>query len=688
MSVTVYIPTSFRRATDNRDRIQLAAKDITRLLDQLEASYGGLKGLVRDAGGEVHRHVSIYVNNEAIESLQGLSTLLNDGDEVAIIPALAGGAAPAILTPDELDQIKRHAIREYPNEACGVILTQGGRRQLMRLRNVQNELHAKDPEKYPRTAAQAYAVDVEILQLLNQVVDLGVTLSVIYHSHVDAHWHGTGAYFSETDKKNALFGDEPTFPATTYVVASVVKKEIEAVAGFRWDPRQRDFVKIDVTPAASAKHTASSPGATATTGSPQLFQRASRLIPGGVNSPVRAFRGVGGEPFFVARGEGARIWDVDGRSYLDFLGSWGPLILGHAEPSVVAAVAEAAGRGTSYGAPTGLEVEMAEAITAAYPSIELVRLVSSGTEAAMSAIRLARGATGRPILLKFDGCYHGHADSLLVKAGSGGATFSIPDSAGVPAALAQLTVTAPFNDLDAVRALFRERGRDIAAVIVEPVAGNMGVVPPKPGFLEGLREITQAHDSVLIFDEVITGFRVAYGGAQELYGVRPDLTCLGKVIGGGLPVGAYGGSRRLMSHVAPLGAVYQAGTLSGNPLAVAAGLATLTRLRDRETYRRLEALGSQLEQGLMRGAATAGVPLTVNRVGSMLTGFFCEAPVTDYASAKRADTKRYARYFHGMLERGVFLAPSQFEAAFVSLAHTDADITQAARAAAEALAAG
>jgi glutamate-1-semialdehyde 2,1-aminomutase len=422
--------------------------------------------------------------------------------------------------------------------------------------------------------------------------------------------------------------------------------------------------------------------------SKSLFEAASRVIPGGVNSPVRAFRGVGGEPFFVARGEGARLWDVDGRSYLDFLGSWGPLILGHAAPTVVAAVTEAATRGTSYGAPTGLEVEMAEAITAAYPSIELVRLVSSGTEAAMSAIRLARGATGRPLLLKFDGCYHGHADSLLVKAGSGGATFSIPDSAGVPGPLAQLTVTAPFNDLEAVKAIFRERGREIAAVIVEPVAGNMGVVPPRPGFLEGLREVTRAHDAVLIFDEVITGFRVAYGGAQALYGVRPDLTCLGKVIGGGLPVGAYGGSRHLMNHVAPLGAVYQAGTLSGNPLAVAAGLATLTRLRDRDVYSRLEALGSELERGLRTGAERARVPLTVNRVGSMLTGFFCAGPVTDYASAKHSDTKRYARYFHGMLERGVFLAPSQFEAAFVSLAHTDADIAFAARAANEALAAG
>jgi glutamate-1-semialdehyde 2,1-aminomutase len=422
--------------------------------------------------------------------------------------------------------------------------------------------------------------------------------------------------------------------------------------------------------------------------SKSLFAAAARVIPGGVNSPVRAFRGVGGEPFFVARGEGARIWDVDDRSYLDFLGSWGPLILGHAAPPVVAAVAEAAARGTSYGAPTGLEVEMAEVITAAYPSIELVRLVSSGTEAAMSAIRLARGATGRPLLVKFDGCYHGHADSLLVKAGSGGATFSIPDSAGVPVALAELTLTAPFNDLDAVRALFRERGREIAAVIVEPVAGNMGVVPPRPGFLQGLRELTQAHDAVLIFDEVITGFRVAYGGAQELYGVRADLTCLGKIIGGGLPVGAYGGSARLMSHVAPLGTVYQAGTLSGNPLAVAAGLATLRRLREQGVYSRLDALGAALEGGLRRAAEQAGTPLTVNRVGSMLTGFFCAGPVTDYASARRADTKRYARYFHGMRERGVFLAPSQFEAAFVSLAHTDADIAEAARAATEALAAG
>jgi glutamate-1-semialdehyde 2,1-aminomutase len=420
--------------------------------------------------------------------------------------------------------------------------------------------------------------------------------------------------------------------------------------------------------------------------SKKLFAAAVRVIPGGVNSPVRAFRGVGGEPFFVARGEGARLWDVEGRAYLDFLGSWGPLILGHAARPVVEAVTAAAARGTSYGAPTPMEVEMAEAITAAYPSVELVRLVSSGTEAAMSAIRVARGATGRALLVKFDGCYHGHADSLLVKAGSGGATFSIPDSGGVPAALAALTLTAPFNDLAAVRALFQARGGEIAAVIVEPVAGNMGVVPPRPGFLEGLREVTRAHGALLIFDEVITGFRVAYGGAQQLYGVRPDLTCLGKIIGGGLPVGAYGGARALMEQVAPLGTIYQAGTLSGNPLAVAAGLATLRALRERGVYARLETLGAALERGLREAAGAAGVALTVNRVGSMLTGFFCAGPVTDYASARRADTSAYARFFHAMLGAGVFLAPSQFEAAFVSLAHTDADIAEAGRAAAHALA--
>jgi glutamate-1-semialdehyde 2,1-aminomutase len=421
------------------------------------------------------------------------------------------------------------------------------------------------------------------------------------------------------------------------------------------------------------------------TSSESLFQSAQRLIPGGVNSPVRAFRGVGGTPFFVARAAGARIEDVDGRSYLDFLGSWGPLILGHAMPAVVEALAEAAQRGTSYGAPTAAEVEMAELIARAVPSMEMVRLVSSGTEAAMSAIRLARGATGRDLVVKFDGCYHGHADSLLVRAGSGGVTFGVPDSRGVPAPLAALTVALPFNDLPAVSQLMAERGREVAVVVVEPVAGNMGVVPPARGYLEGLRELCTRHGALLLFDEVITGFRVAYGGAQSLYGVRPDLTCLGKIIGGGLPVGAYGGRRDLMEQVAPLGGVYQAGTLSGNPLAVAAGLATLRALEDPAAYQRLEALGARLEAGLVEAAKRAGVPLTVNRVGSMLTGFFADGPVVDLDSAKRSDTARYGRFFHGMLGRGVFLAPSQFEAAFVSLAHTEEDVDSAARAAHETL---
>ena len=421
------------------------------------------------------------------------------------------------------------------------------------------------------------------------------------------------------------------------------------------------------------------------TRSESLFQSAQRLIPGGVNSPVRAFRGVGGTPFFVARASGARIEDVDGRSYLDFLGSWGPLILGHAAPAVVEALAEAAPRGTSYGAPTAAEVEMAELIARAVPSMEMVRLVSSGTEAAMSAIRLARGATGRDLVVKFDGCYHGHADSLLVKAGSGGVTFGVPDSRGVPASLAALTVALPFNDLHSVSRFMAERGHEVAVVLVEPVAGNMGVVPPAPGYLNGLRDLCTRHGALLLFDEVITGFRVAHGGAQSLYGVRPDLTCLGKIIGGGLPVGAYGGRRDLMEQVAPLGGVYQAGTLSGNPLAVAAGLATLRALEDPAAYRRLEALGARLEAGLADAARRTGVPLTVNRVGSMLTGFFTAGAVVDLASAKGSDTARYGRFFHGMLGRGVFLAASQFEAAFVSLAHTEEDIDFAAQAARETL---
>ncbi|HUO63795.1 MAG TPA: glutamate-1-semialdehyde 2,1-aminomutase [Terriglobales bacterium] len=422
------------------------------------------------------------------------------------------------------------------------------------------------------------------------------------------------------------------------------------------------------------------------TNSDALFAKAQRVIPGGVNSPVRAFRGVGGTPFFVAKAEGCRITDVDGRTYIDFLGSWGPLILGHAAPALVEAVGEALRRGTSYGAPTPGEVELAEIISRAVPTMEMVRLVSSGTEAAMSVIRLARGATGRDAIIKFEGCYHGHADSLLVKAGSGGATFGVPDSLGVPAALAQLTITVPFNDLAAVEAVMAARGREVAAIIVEPVAGNMGVVPPAAGFLQGLRALCDAHGALLIFDEVITGFRVAYGGAQALYGVRPDLTCLGKIIGGGLPVGAYGGMRAIMERVAPLGGVYQAGTLSGNPLAVAAGIATLRTLEKPGVYSRLEESGASLELGLAGGAKSAGVPLTVNRVGSMLTAFFSDSPVTDYASAKRSDTARYGRFFHAMLDGGVFLAASQFEAAFVSLAHSPGDLDEASAVARKAFA--
>jgi glutamate-1-semialdehyde 2,1-aminomutase len=357
------------------------------------------------------------------------------------------------------------------------------------------------------------------------------------------------------------------------------------------------------------------------------------------------------------------------------------MILGHAHPAVVAAIRDRVRAGTSFGAPTAGEIELARLLVEALPSLDQVRLVSSGTEATMSVLRLARAATGRDVVVKFSGCYHGHVDALLVKAGSGALTFGVPDSPGVPGALAALTLTAEFNDTGGIRDLLRARGGEIAAVIVEPVAGNMGVVPPAPGFLQGLRATCDTHGSLLIFDEVITGFRVAYGGAQALYGVRPDLTCLGKIIGGGLPVGAYGGARSIMERVAPLGGVYQAGTLSGNPLAVAAGLATLRALEGPEVYRRLEESGAQLESGLIDGAKAAGVPLVVNRVGSMLTAFFTEAPVTDYASAKRSDTARYGRFFHAMLDGGVFLAASQFEAAFVGLAHSASDLGEAARAA-------
>lgn len=408
--------------------------------------------------------------------------------------------------------------------------------------------------------------------------------------------------------------------------------------------------------------------------SQQLYANALRLIPGGVSSPVRAFRAVGGQPLFVQRGKGARVWDADGNSFIDYVSSWGPLIAGHAHPQVVAALKDAVERGTSYGAPTELEIELAELINAALPAVELVRFVNSGTEATMSALRLARAFTGRDKIIKFDGCYHGHADGLLVKAGSGVATLGLPDSPGVPASYAEHTLVAPYNDLTGVSALF-DRARDqIAAVIVEPVAGNMGVVPPQSGFLDGLRDLTQRHGALLIFDEVITGFRVGWHGAQGLFGVIPDLTCLGKVIGGGLPVGAYGGRRDIMEQIAPLGPVYQAGTLSGNPLAMTAGIATLRLLQERGAYEHLESLAAKLADGLLDAARSAGIPTGGNRVGSAMTLFFTSQPVTDYASARTADTARYAAYFRGMLERGVYLAPSQFEAGFVGLAHTSQDI--------------
>jgi glutamate-1-semialdehyde 2,1-aminomutase len=415
--------------------------------------------------------------------------------------------------------------------------------------------------------------------------------------------------------------------------------------------------------------------------SEELFRRAQETIPGGVNSPVRAYRSVGGNPPFIARGEGSHIFDVDGNEYIDYVGSWGPLLLGHRHPDIVAALEGALAIGTSFGAPTEQEVELAEAIRDAMPSIEMVRLVNSGTEATMSAIRVARGFTGRDLTVKFEGCYHGHVDSLLVKAGSGVATLGIADTQGVPKAFCDTTIALPFNDAEAVEQAFRAHGGRIAAVIVEPVAGNMGCVPPLPGYLEALRDITARFGALLVFDEVMTGFRLAFGGAQQRYGIRPDMTTLGKVIGGGLPVGAYGGRKDIMSKVAPVGPVYQAGTLSGNPLAVAAGLAMLRYLkRQPEVYGQLEARTAEL-----CAAAPAGV--TVNRVGSMFTWFFTDQPVTDNESAKRSDTARFARFFRAMLERGIYLAPSQFEAAFVSAAHTEEDIRETIMAAGEAFSA-
>jgi len=420
----------------------------------------------------------------------------------------------------------------------------------------------------------------------------------------------------------------------------------------------------------------------APTHSQALFEAARALIPGGVNSPVRAFLGVGGEPRFIARAKGARITDVDGYTFIDYVCSWGPLILGHAHPRVIDAVQRAAARGTSFGAPTAGEVELARRIAAALPSVEKVRLVSSGTEAAMSAVRLARAATGRDVLVKFDGCYHGHADSLLVEAGSGVATLGIPGSPGVPEATARLTRSLPYNDIDSVRRLFQAEGSAIAAVIVEPVAANMGVVPPAPGFLSGLREVTRAAGALLIFDEVITGFRLGLGGAQALYGIRPDLTILGKIIGGGLPIGAYGGRSDLMAMIAPEGPVYQAGTLSGNPVAVAAGNETL-RVLERSDYDLLDKRTEALVERMKASASAEGVPTVWNRAGSMFTCFFTEEGVTDYASAKRADAKRYAAFFHEMLKRRIYLAPSAFEAAFVSLAHEERDFEQTVKAAAK-----
>jgi len=419
--------------------------------------------------------------------------------------------------------------------------------------------------------------------------------------------------------------------------------------------------------------------------SEKLFSEARRLIPGGVNSPVRAWKAVGGTPRFLSRGQGPKITDVDGRSYVDFVCSWGPLILGHAHPNVVRAVQETAARGMSFGAPTPGEVDLAREIVSACPSIEKVRLVSSGTEATMSAIRLARGFTGRPGILKFAGCYHGHADALLVRAGSGGATFGVPDSDGVPEAFTALTRVAEYNDLTATEAFLRANGKEIAAVIVEPVAGNMGVVAPQKGFLEGLRELTRRVGALLIFDEVITGFRLAKGGVQELAGISADLTCLGKILGGGLPLGAFGGRAEIMDKLSPLGGVYQAGTLSGNPLAVAAGLATLREIGP-ESYQRLEALGAQLEEKIRRTLRDRGVRATLNRVGSMWTLFFGVDRVRNFSEARGADVKGYARFFHGMLERGFYLPPSQFEAAFLSLAHAEAHVDGFVEAVAEVLA--
>jgi glutamate-1-semialdehyde 2,1-aminomutase len=416
-----------------------------------------------------------------------------------------------------------------------------------------------------------------------------------------------------------------------------------------------------------------------------LFARAQRLIPGGVNSPVRAFGSVGGTPRFIARAQGARLWDADGNEYIDAVGSWGPMILGHAHPRVLSAVGEAVQNGTSFGAPTEREIKLAELVLERYPNCERVRFVNSGTEATMSALRVARGATGRDFIVKFAGNYHGHGDALLVAAGSGAMTTGVPSSAGVPQSTAQTTLVARYNDLDSVRELFEARPRDIAAVILEPVVGNMGVVVPTPEFLGGLRALTREYGALLIADEVMTGFRLARGGAVELFGIDADLVCWGKVIGGGLPVGAYGGPARFMDHVSPLGKVYQAGTLSGNPLAMAAGIATLETMDETpDLYEVLGARTAELERGLKSAAHDAGVPVTVNRVGSMITVFFTNEPVVDFESASRTDAATFGRWFHHLLERGVYWPASAFEAAFLSYAHTAEDIARMVEAAREA----
>ncbi|MDF1590838.1 MAG: glutamate-1-semialdehyde 2,1-aminomutase [Desulfobacterales bacterium] len=418
----------------------------------------------------------------------------------------------------------------------------------------------------------------------------------------------------------------------------------------------------------------------------KLFKKATEIIPGGVNSPVRACRSVGTEPIFIDRAQGSWLYDVDGNRYIDYIGSWGPMILGHRHPQVLEAIASVLKRGTSFGAPTDLEIQLAQLVIEAVPSIEMVRMVNSGTEATMSAIRLARGVTGREQIVKFDGCYHGHADSLMVEAGSGVATLGIPGSPGVPAAFVASTLSLPYNDIDCVKSVFAAQGEKIACVIVEPVAGNMGLVSPAPGFLETLRDLTVRANSILIFDEVMTGFRVAYGGAQSLYGISPDITCLGKIIGGGMPVGAYGGKREVMEHVAPQGPVYQAGTLSGNPVAMAAGIATLKELQKSDFYKALEKKSVRLSDGLAGAAQKAGIPVAIDRVGSMLGLFFTKPPVRSFKDAKTSNLDQFKAYYKGMLQEGIYLAPSQFEALFVSAAHTAEDIDATVAAAAKVLA--